>query len=241
MSELERIEQAEAYINRYFEFEDAVKVSYENKDYLKTYIKDISQLTAEFNVKSKTLKSIGICALIAAAVFIVFFVLFSKIILVPIVAGAAVFVLGTAFVIALNKYKLTAAEEHQKEVNEGIKEQIEILDGRISQLERQRDDYLKALEKKIDFMTLDADYMKNIGKIKGYIENGMADTCEAAVEFFEQDLLMQQMTNIISSSEHPIFTEEENKERFGDPLKIIKENKKKKKKEKKEKKEKKSK
>ena len=32
MTELEKMEQAEGYINRYFEFEDGVTVSQENKE-----------------------------------------------------------------------------------------------------------------------------------------------------------------------------------------------------------------
>ncbi len=234
MNELDRISQAETYINRYFEFEDAVTINEDNKEYLKTYIKDVSKVVADFDVKKKITMSIGLCLLIGLVVFVLFFIILgSDLILFDIIAGVVVFVLGTAFVIALNRYRLTAAQEHQVEVNEGIKEQISILDSRKPQLERQRDDYLKALSKKIDFMELDIDYMKNIGKIKEYIVNGSAETCEDAVDMYEQNLLMEQMTNIISKSEVKPLTHEENLERFGDPLKIIKENKKKKRKEKK--------
>ncbi|MDO4944952.1 MAG: hypothetical protein Q4E74_07105 [Ruminococcus sp.] len=234
MNELDRISQAETYINRYFEFEDAVTINEDNKEYLKTYIKDVSKVVTDFDVKKKITMSIGLCALIGIVVFVLFLlILGSDLMIVSIIAGAAVFVLGTAFVIALNRYRLTAAKEHQIEVNEGIKEQIDILDSRKSQLERQRDDYFKALGKKIDFMELDIDYMKNIGKIKEYIVNGSAETCEDAVDMFEQSLLMEQMTSIISKSEVKPLTHEENLERFGDPLKVIKENKKKRRKEKK--------
>ena len=37
-TELEKIDRAAEYFERYFEFEDAVTVSKENKEYLKTYI-----------------------------------------------------------------------------------------------------------------------------------------------------------------------------------------------------------
>lgn len=66
------------------------------------------------------------------------------------------------FGIALNKYRLTAAEQKQVEVNEGINEQIIMLDDRIKQVERQRDDYYKALEKRVPFMSLD--YMKTFSR-----------------------------------------------------------------------------
>lgn len=234
MNELDRISQAETYINRYFEFEDAVTINEDNKEYLKTYIKDVSKVVTDFDVKKKITVSIGLCLLVGLVVFLLFFIILgSGFTLFSIIAGVVVAALGTAFVIALHRYRLTAAQEHQIEVNEGIKEQIEILDSRKPQLERQRDDYLKALEKKIDFMVLDIDYMKNIGRIKEYIVNGSAETCEDAVDMFEQSLLMEQMTNIMSKSEVKPLTHEENLERFGDPLKIIKENKKKRRKEKK--------
>lgn len=234
-TELEKINLAAEYIGRYFEKEEAVKTCFENKDYLKTYIHDNSYVVKNFDLKSKIFKAMMICLGAAAAVFLVFLLLLgTDLLIVPIIAFATVFVLGTAFVIALNKFRLTEAEKHQVEINEGINEQLVMLDDRIKQAERQRDDYYAALEKRIDFMSLD--YMKNIDQIKGYIENGQAETCEDAVALFEQQLLMQQMTCIIENSEEKPASAEENLERFGDPLKVIKENKKKKRKEKKAKK-----
>ena len=38
----------------------------------------------------------------------------------------------------------------------------------------------------------------------------------------EQKLLMDQFTNIMEQSEEKVYTAEENKERFGDPLELIK-------------------
>lgn len=240
MTELERITQAETFINRYFEFEDAVTVSHENKEYLKTYIKDIDEVVKEFNVDAKISRAILRVIVGALAIALLMLIPFHRgmLLLVPAITLVALAVAGILFFTSLHKYRLTAAEEHQKEVNEGIKEQIEILDLRIQQIEKQRDDYFTALQKKIDFMQLEVDDMKNISKIKKYIEDGTAETCEEAVDLYEQDMLMAQMTDIIKSSEikKPAATQEENMERFGDPLKVIAENKKKKKKEKKAKK-----
>ena len=237
MTELERMDQAQTFINRYFEFEDAVNVSLENKEYLKTYIKDVNKVEADFDMKQHTKRSIILCIVGAIAAFLIFLIPFHKYILVPIVAAVFVLAPGFWFVFSVNRYRLSAAREHQKEVNEGIKEQIEILDLRITQLEKQRDDYFTALQKKIDFMELEIDYMKNIDKIKAKLEDGSAQTCEEAVEVFEQSMLMAQMTSIMSKSEFkPEMDMEKNKERFGDPLKVIEENKKKRKREKRKKK-----
>lgn len=50
-TELEKIDRAAEYFERYFEFEDAVTVSMENKEYLKTYIHDNDYVVKNFNIK----------------------------------------------------------------------------------------------------------------------------------------------------------------------------------------------
>ncbi len=154
------------------------------------------------------------------AFLLLWLLLGTKLIIVGIIAGALIFIGAGVFGIALNKYRLTAAEQKQVEVNEGINEQIIMLDDRIKQVERQRDDYYKALEKRVPFMSLD--YMKNVQQIKQFLVDGKADTCEEAVDMFEDSMLLQQMTDIMTKSE-TIEPVKDDKERFGDPLKIIKE------------------
>ena len=80
----------------------------------------------------------------------------------------------------------------------GIQEQIEILDGRIKQTERQCEDYRKGLEKRLDFIT--PDYISSISTIKGFLVSGEAETCEDAVALYEQGLLMQKMTDVMAKS-----------------------------------------
>ncbi len=75
--------------------------------------------------------------------------------------------------------------------------------------------------------------MKNVGQIRKIMEDGEADTCEEAVAVFEQSMLMQQMTDIMKASEKKEEPQQSDLERFGDPLKLIKENKRRKRKEKK--------
>ena len=179
--------------------------------------------------------TMGIVAVVVGALFAIPFHS-GALWLVPLVVCAAIFIGGAVFFTSLHKYKLDSAKQHQKEVNEGIQEQIEILDTRIAQIEKQRDDYLAALKKRIDFMELDIDYMRNIGAIKQKLIDGEAETCEDAVYAYEQGMLLSQMNNIMSKSERkPEMDMEKNRERFGDPLQAIEEKKKKKKKEKKKK------
>ncbi|ADU20685.1 hypothetical protein [Ruminococcus albus] len=222
MTELEKMELAECYINRYFEIADGVEVSKENKEYLKIYIRDVSEAEREYDFNGKRNKTM-IYVLIGALIFaLILFAAFHTgfLWIIPLLGFVAVIIFGFR---QTNKYyiqKLSEVREHQKEVNEGITEQIELLAGRIKQLEKQRDDYLAALRKKIDFMELDMDYMNNIGQIKEFMVNGEAETCEEAVELFESNLLMQQMTGIMTASVHDKTMDiEKNKKRFGDPTK----------------------
>lgn len=219
-NELDKLNQAEEYFNRYFEFEDAVKISKENKEYLKTYIHDDSYVIKNFNAFSKILKAVGISACAGAAVFIIVGLITGfKPILVSIIAFIAVTILGSVLGICMTQFKLTEAKKNQEEINRGIKEQIELLDGRIKIREKQKDDYYKALGERITFISLD--YMKYIPQIKEILENEEAENCEDAVAVLEQKLLMKKMNEIISNSETKPRTEEENKKLFGDPLELI--------------------
>ena len=68
MTELERINQAENYFARYYEFEDAIRINKENSEYLKTYIHDDAYVEKNFNLKSKRLKSVALCFAVGALV-----------------------------------------------------------------------------------------------------------------------------------------------------------------------------
>lgn len=74
-TELEKIDRAAEYFERYFEFEDAVTVSKENKEYLKTYIHDNDYVVKNFNIKNKIIKSLGISIGIGLAAFLLLWLL----------------------------------------------------------------------------------------------------------------------------------------------------------------------
>ena len=57
--ELDRMNRVAEYINRYYEFEDAVDINKQNKEYLKTYIHDPDYVEKNFDMKSKVLR--GVC------------------------------------------------------------------------------------------------------------------------------------------------------------------------------------
>ena len=230
--ELERIDQAAEYFRRYFEMENAVTINEENKEYLKTYIHDDKYVINNFDRKDQTQRGAIITSIVAVLLLLLMSVMTNVFIGLGLAVGAIV--VGTVVVLRLNKYRLEVAKKEQHEVNEGIKEQISMLEDRKIQLERQKDDYYNALGKRVDCVPLD--YMKNVAQIKKYMTDGEADTCEEAVELYEQSLLMQQMTDIMKASEIKEEPKQSDLERFGDPLEIIKKNKRRRRKEKKAKK-----
>lgn len=229
--ELERLKQAKEYFERYYEFEDAVKVNAQNKEYLKSYIHNRYDVEKEFDFKAKCMKaavaSVG-CGLVLA-LLILLIIGFDQWLV-----GLIIFVAVTAGLFAalfmVLRYRLSEACEHQSEVNNGITEQIAVLEARDAQLVRQRDDYYRGLKKRVDFMSLD--YMDNIDQIIEIIENNEAETCDEAVAVFEQKLLMKEMSSFLNTPEsEPVpLDPEKAKEMFGDPLEIIRQNAKKKKK-----------
>ena len=203
--ELDRMNRVAEYINRYYEFEEAVDISKQNKEYLKTYIKDDAAVAKEFGLREKIFKELGKIGACAAVLGIIMLFIFGMSAwLLAIIVAVISFVLGIVVV--------------QHEINRGIQEQIEILDGRIKQTERQCEDYRKGLEKRLDFIT--PDYISSISTIKGFLVSGEAETCEDAVALYEQGLLMQKMTDVMAKSNRkPLDMDfKKQKEKFGDPL-----------------------
>lgn len=217
--ELDRMNRVAEYINRYYEFEEAVDISKQNKEYLKTYIKDDAAVAKEFGLREKIFKELGKIGACAAVLGIIMLFIFGMSAwLLAIIVAVISFVLGIVVVYVMLNMKLNKEKVEQHEINAGIKEQIEILDGRIKQTERQCEDYRKGLEKRLDFIT--PDYISNISTIKGFLVSGEAETCEDAVALYEQGLLMQKMTDVMAKSNRkPLDMDfKKQKEKFGDPL-----------------------
>ena len=228
LTELEKMQQTVTYCERYFEFEDAVTVNQENIEYLKTYLHDNDYVVKNFDMGYKMRRSLllsGCGGLIMGLLLLALCGL--SLWYIPLIAFIIITGALAAFLISLQKFKLTESEKNQVEVNQGINEQIEALKSREEMLVRQKDEYYKGLQEK-NLCAIPLEYMANAAQIKTYIENGEAETIEDAVAIFEQQLLMQEMSSIMTQQAPAPAVD--NKERFGDPLEIIKQNKKAKKK-----------
>ena len=222
------MQQTVTYCERYFEFDDAVTVNKENIEYLKTYIHDNSYVVDNFNMGHKVRRSL----IIASGAGLIMGLLLLGLCglslwYVPAIAFVIITIATAVFLISVNKFKLTEAEKNQVEVNEGIKEQIDALKAREELLIKQKDEYYKGLQEK-QLCAIPLEYMANAAQIKSYLENGEAETIEDAVAIFEQQLLMKEMSNLMTQQAPAAAVD--NKARFGDPLEIIKQNKKAKKK-----------
>lgn len=223
--ELDRMNRVAEYINRYYEFEDAVDINKQNKEYLKTYIHDPDYVEKNFDMKSKVLR--GVCIAFGAGVVAFGAALLFSNLIIAAAIGGVVLLIGIIASVMIYKTKLKSAQQEQIEVNNGIKEQIQVCESRTKQMEKQRDDYKKGLEKRLDFIT--PDYIGSIETLKGYLVNGEAETCEDAVALLEQNMLMKKMSDLMTkSSRKPLDMDfNQQKEKFGDPLALIKKKKKK--------------
>ena len=225
--ELDRVNQVASLIDRYYQFEDAVDVNKQNIEYLKTYIHDGDYVEQNFDMKSKFLRDIAISAGAAVVVFAICLI-FTSLIISAIVGVVACVVCIIVFS-SIAKARLNAKKQEQVEINTGITEQIQALEQRTKQMEKQREDYKKGLEKRLDFLSVD--YIGNIATIKEYLEKGEAETCEDAVALLEQNMMMAKLSDAMTKSARKPLDMDYNqqKEKFGDPLAVIKERRKKKK------------
>ncbi|MCD8095265.1 MAG: hypothetical protein LUE12_03955 [Ruminococcus sp.] len=221
MTELERIDQAAEYFRRYHEMEAAIVQNRENQDYLKTYIHDEDYVVKNFDLVNNSKNGVIISAAVALVLFLIIFIA-ARTFVVALIIALFVLIGGSVFSVALQHYRLTALKQKQVEINQGITEQIEILKAREPQLIQTKDNYYAGLEKRIDFMSVSD--MKYIDELRRMIVDGEAETCEDAAGLLEQKLLLEQFNTIMESSEIEVktYTAEENKERFGDPLELIK-------------------
>ena len=224
--ELDRVNQVASLIDRYYQFEDAVDVNKQNIEYLKTYIHDGDYVEQNFDMKSKFLRDIAISAGVAVVVFAICLI-FTSLIISAIVGVVACVVCIIVFS-SIAKARLNAKKQEQVEINTGITEQIQALEQRTKQMEKQREDYKKGLEKRLDFLSVD--YIGNISTIKEYLEKGEAETCEDAVALLEQNMMMAKLSDAMTKSARKPLDMDYNqqKEKFGDPLAVIKERRKKK-------------
>lgn len=198
-AEMEKLQKTLDYFKRYFEFEDAVAVNHENREYLKTYIHNLSHTEEEFGLKHKNKIALGIaagaglvCGLIA--MLIAGMDNFGAKNLIALGVTFAVIFIGASFLLkTMIRKKFEQKWDAQKEINEGIGEQIDDLSRRCDTLEKQKRDYLKALEEK-ELACIPVKHIKYAEEIASYVKDGKAETVEDAVKMFEENVALKKIT-----------------------------------------------
>ncbi len=193
-SELQKVEETLNYFKRYYEFDIAIKTHKENENYLRTLIHDkyYVQNRFELHKKYKRVNLIAAAAALIAAVVAVIVVGFDNFGPINFIAGAAaavvfffaVFFIGRSY---LNK-KVEAKWKEQREVNDGITAQLGDVEQRISNLERQKRDFLPALDEK-RLVVIPTKYIIEADKIAQFVRDGKAATGQQAVEMYEEEQL----------------------------------------------------
>ena len=198
-AEMEKLQKTLDYFKRYFEFEDAVAVNHENREYLKTYIHNLSHTEEEFGLKRKNKIALGIaagaglvCGLIA--MLIAGMDSFGAKNLIALGVTFVVVCIGVNFLLKTQiRKKFEQKWDAQKEINEGIGEQIDDLSRRCDTLEKQKRDYLKALEEK-ELACIPVKHIKYAEEIASYVKDGKAETVEDAVKMFEENVALKKIT-----------------------------------------------
>lgn len=224
-SELEKMQRSVDYCHRYFEFDEAIEINKQNREYLKKYIHDDAWVEQEFNLRSKIMahkKNMIIVMVVAFLLFtMIVFAVFSSVaagLIVGAVTGLISFAAAYFLVSNAEKNNLNNAKQHQREVNDGIKEQIEALNERERLLISQKNNYYKALQERRDFY-IPIEYIERADDILEFMTKGEAETCDDAVGILEQKLLMRELNSITGAkiTKKPI----NEREMFGDPLEKI--------------------
>lgn len=223
MTELERIEQAEIFFQRYKKKEEAMRQNRENQEYLKTMIHDENYVRDNFDMKARVSKGFSI---VAGASMVLFLLVWAIAMFIPgLAVGVFVLIGGSIFLVSFNQYKLDRQLEHQSVVNEGIIWEIERLKALDPVIEKQKSDFIKGMETHVPFLAFSD--MKYLNDLREFIMSGEADTCEDASAMLEQKLLLQQFTTIMENKEIEntytrIKKELGEPETFSNPLESIK-------------------
>lgn len=224
-TEIEKMKHSVDYCHRYFEFDEAIEINQQNREYLKKYIHDDTWVEQEFDLNSKIMshkKNFIIVAIVAFLLFtmIIFAVSASVVIgfIVGAVAGAVSLFVAYLLVSRAEKGNLDDAKRHQREVNDGIKEQMEALSERERLLISQKNNYYKALQERKDFY-IPIEHIERADDILKFMIDGDAETCDDAVGILEQKLLMKELNSITGARITKKTINE--REMFGDPLEKI--------------------
>ncbi len=197
-AELEKLQSTLDYFRRYHEFEEAIAVNQENRQYLNTYIHNKGHVEEEFGLSTKNKQATLIGLGAGAAVGLIAMLIAGlsdfgvKNIIALAVAFAVVFI--PVMMILKQRYfkQFQSKWEEQKDINIGLGNQIDDLSRRCDALEKQKGDYLKALEEK-GLVCIPVNHINCSDEIAEYVKSGKVETVEEAVKLFEENITLKKM------------------------------------------------
>lgn len=190
MSEVESrmMDETLEYFKKCGEFDNAIRVNKENKEYLKRYIVPAERVSEDFKYTTKKKAAAGVSVVAGLAIFgICMLIMGTSGVVASAIAGAVTIgAVMTFFFVMLSK-KLTELVKKQDEVNAGINEQMIACDRRVLDLKAQKEQYLIALEDR-NLVIIPTKYVQVAEKIVEYVKDGNAESVQDAIDQLEQQV-----------------------------------------------------
>ena len=190
MSDVENklIDETLEYFKKCGEFDNAIRVNKENREYLKKYIVPAEKVEQNFKYSQKKKAAIGISILAGLMVFgLCMLIMGTSGVIASAVAGGVTLVACMVFFLVMLSKKLNELVMEQDKVNAGINEQMIACDRRVLDLKAQKEDYLNALDDR-NLVVIPSKYVQVAEKIAEYVREGNADTVQDAIDQLEQQV-----------------------------------------------------
>lgn len=182
------LEETLEYFKRCEEFDDAIRITRENREYLKKYIKTPERVKTDFNLNLKRKAAVGIAFATGLVVFLLTLINVGVdgIAAAGIAGAVVVAVTMTVFLVAISK-KFKECLEQQADINRGLNEVMFAYDRNVNSLRERKQKYLAALEDR-KLVIIPVKYISVAKQIADYVREGNADSVQEAVDQLEEQV-----------------------------------------------------
>lgn len=190
MSDVENkmLEETLEYFRKCEEFDNAIRVNKENREYLKKYIITAEKVEEDFKYAKKKKAAFGISALAGLVVFGLCLLIMGVSGIIPsVIAGVVTIGACVTFFLLMLSKKLKELVLEQDKVNAGINEQMIACDRRVLDLKEGKQKYLEALEDR-NLVIIPTKYAQVAERIAEYIKDGNAENVQDAIDQLENQV-----------------------------------------------------
>lgn len=182
------------YFKKCEEFDNAIRVNKENKEYLKKYIITAEKVEEDFKYKTKKKIALGLSVGAGVVIFAICLLIMGLDGIIPSAIAAVVAAVAcTVFMFVLLSKKLRELVDEQDKVNAGITEQMVACERRVLDLKTKKDEYLAALEDR-NLVIIPTKYVQVAEKIVDYVKEGNAQSVQEAIDQLEQQVKSMKKT-----------------------------------------------